>query len=154
QMAKIGSPRASASRAAVNSQRSRSGSICLSSTEGSRTFWRKNSGEISEPPVSRRPSIWSRRTFRLLAFQTLISGCLQKIGRNHFASFARIQVARFGIGKFATSRRVCKEHVDVTRRSFQHVKRRSGKIERRKQRARDRSSGARFRERFRIFSAW
>src|SRR6266540_3174732 len=117
-MAKIGSPRASASCTAANSQRSRSGSICLSSTEGSTTFWRKNSGEISEPPVSKRPSICSKGTFRFLAFQTLISGCLRKIGRNHFASFARIHVARLGIGEFATSHRVCKEHsmshVDVS----------------------------------------
>src|SRR6266540_1383150 len=113
-MAKIGSPRASASCTAANSQRSRSGSICLSSTEGSTTFWRKNSGEISEPPVSKRPSICSKGTFRFLAFQTLISGCLRKIGRNHFASFARIHVARLGIGEFATSHRVCKEHAMIS----------------------------------------
>src|SRR5437667_3287627 len=119
-MAKIGSPRSSASCTAANSQRSRSGSTCLSKSEGSRTFWRKNSGEISEPPVSRSPSIWSRRTFRFRAFQTLISGCLRKIGRNHFASFARIHVARLGTKQFAMYRRLCQGPVCLclqTRRS-------------------------------------
>src|SRR6266446_5575865 len=119
-MAKIGSPRSSASWTAANSQRSRSGSICLSNNEGSRTFWLKNSGEISEPPVSRSPSIWSRRTFRFRAFQTLISGCLRKIGRNHFASFARIHVARLGMKECAMQSRLCQAPVCLclqTRRS-------------------------------------
>src|SRR5437763_1746929 len=88
QIARIGSPRESASCAASNSQRSRSGFMSLLSTEGSATFWRKNSGEISEPPVSRRPSIFSSGTFRLSAFQTLISGCLPKLVRNRFLSIA------------------------------------------------------------------
>ena len=82
--------------------------MSLLSNEGSTTFWRKNSGEMSEPPVSKRPSIFSSGTFRRNAFQTLISGCLPKMGRNHFASLRRIQVARLGIVEFATAGSRCK----------------------------------------------
>src|SRR6266496_4726570 len=151
-MAKIGNPRESASRTASNSQRSRSASTPLSRSEGSTCSWRKNSGEISEPPVSKRPSICSNGSFRFSAFQTLISGCLPKMARNDFASFRRIQVARLGIGEFATFLLVCKEQShDFPGRYFGKSWRRVGKNSSREQGTRGRSGAARLRERLSIF---
>src|SRR5436309_15379351 len=96
--------------------------MSLSNTEGSGISWRKNSGEISEPPVSSRPSIFSWATLRFRAFQTLSPGYFAKTVRNHFASFGRIHVARFGIGEFATWRWPCKEHLQRAVRAVEHVR--------------------------------
>src|SRR6266540_1322716 len=151
-MAKIGKPRESASRTASNSQRSRAESTSLLITLGSTISWRKNSGEISEPPVSKSPSICSNGTVWFSAFQTLISGCLAKMARKDFVSLGRIQVARLGIGEFATSLLVCKEQShDFPGRYFGKSGRRAAKNSSREQGTCDRSSAARFRERFSIF---
>src|SRR5439155_15478199 len=126
--------------------------MSLLSNEGSATFWRRNSGEISEPPVRRRPSIFSRGTFWFSAFQTLISGCLPKIGRNHFASFRRSHVARLGIGEFATSLLVCKEQSHgFSSGYFGKLARSGGKNSWGEQGARGRSGASRFRQRSSIF---
>src|SRR6266545_3863658 len=152
-MAKIGKPRESASRTASNSQRSRAESASVWITLGSTISWRKNSGEISEPPVSKRPSICSNGTFRFSAFQTLISGCLAKIGRNDFASFRRIQVARLGIAEFATSLLVCKEQSHgFPGRYFGKSERRAGKSSSAEQGTHGRGSVARFRDQVPIFA--
>src|SRR5436190_12535527 len=126
--------------------------MSLFSNEGSATFWRRNSGEMSEPPVSRRPSIFSRGTFWFSAFQTLISGCLPKMGRNHFASLRRIHVARLGISEFATSLLVCKEQSHAFSSGyFGKLARSGGKNSWREQGARGRSGASRFRQRSSIF---
>src|SRR5438132_6050352 len=94
QIAKIGSPRSIACLIASSSQRSRSGFISFSITDGSGTGWFKNSGATSGPPVSNNPSICSKGTLRFAAFQTLRPGYFAKNGSKYFSSERRIQVAR------------------------------------------------------------
>src|SRR5205085_2614754 len=69
----------------------------LSMSEGSTAVWRKNSGAISGPPVSKRPCTLPNGTERRAAFQTFICGCAAKNGAKYFSSERRIQVAMFGI---------------------------------------------------------
>src|SRR5215469_6391455 len=126
--------------------------MCLSSTEGSGTSWRKNSSAISEPPESRSPSISSSRTARFRAFHTLIAGCFAKMGRNHFVSPGRIHVARFGIGEFATSASPCKEHFHVTGGGIEEIARGIRKAGCGKQSSEHCRSTARFRDGFSVFN--
>src|SRR5947207_6242539 len=152
QMLRIGRPRASEFEIASNSQRSLKGSTSLSIKVRSTFSWRKNSGAISEPPVSSKPSIWSMATLPLHASKTRTSGCFAKNGWNHFSSLGRIHVARLGIGEFATFQRLCKEHSHVMRRWFHQLRERIGKADWYEQGSRERGGAARSRERVSVFA--